>query len=299
MPTDAGGCLKMNKIMRMNARGSFMRKIAMTVLAGLMAGALSGGVAMAAAPDGKTVPMKPVVKNSPLDEIFSGYYITTKETRAMQDDDFDNPGMMLLEQAESEWSKVEGQAGKSCKSCHNDYKKSMKGVFARYPVYYDPWKKPINMEQRINECRKKYMKAKPYKYESSKMQGMTVLIGVQSRGMPMSVRIDDKLKPFFEKGKAFYYKRRGQLDMACAHCHENYYGGKIRSNLLSQGQINGFPAYRLKWQKVGSLHRRFAGCNKNIRAKPYPRGADEYVNLELYLRWRGKGLKIETPAVRM
>jgi sulfur-oxidizing protein SoxA len=72
----------------------------------------------------------------------------------------------------------------------------------------------------------------------------------------------------------------------------------IRANLLSQGQSNGFPTYRLKWQKPGSIHRRFRGCNKQVRAQPYAYGSDEYTNLELFLAWKGRGLPVETPAVR-
>ena len=30
----------------------------------------------------------------------------------------------------------------------------------------------------------------------------------------------------------------------------------------------------------------------------YKRGSPEYTNLELYLAWRGMGLKVETPSVR-
>ncbi len=71
-----------------------------------------------------------------------------------------------------------------------------------------------------------------------------------------------------------------------------------RANLLTQGQSNGFPTYRFKWSKLGSIHRRFRGCNKNVRATPYAYGSDEYVNLELYLAARGRGLLVETPAVR-
>ena len=69
-------------------------------------------------------------------------------------------------------------------------------------------------------------------------------------------------------------------------------------NTLSQGQSNGFPVFRLKWQKPGSIHRRFKGCNKQVRAKPFKIGSDVYNNLELYLAWRGNGLTVETPAVR-
>jgi sulfur-oxidizing protein SoxA len=287
-----------------NEEGSDMRmgRLMSLVLAGLLTGAVLAAPVVTssaqAAADGKTASIKPASKDHPLEEIFSGYYFATPETRAMQDDDFDNPGMGIVEQAVENWKKVDGDAGKSCQSCHNDASASMKGVMARYPVYYEPWKKPINVEQRINLCREKFMKAKPYKYESAQMQGMTAYVGMQSRGMPVDVKVDGNMKPFFEEGKKFYYQRRGQLDMACSHCHENYYGGTVRSELLSQGMVNGFPLFRLKWQKMGSLHRRFAGCNKNIRAKPYKRGAPEYVNLELYVRWRGQGLTVETPGVR-
>ena len=274
-----------------------MGKLIKMALSGLLASVLMSGAAMAAA-DGKTKPINAASKEHPVEEIFSGYFITSPETRSMQDDDFDNPGMIYVEEGTAQWSKVEGKAGKSCQSCHNDASKSMKGVMARYPVFYAPMKKPINVEQRINLCRTQFMKAKPYKYESKKMQGMTAYVGLQSRGMPVKVKIDGEMKPFYDKGKEFYYQRRGQLNMSCAHCHEKYYGNKVRSEVLSQGMVNGFPTFRLKWQKMGSLHRRFAGCNKNIRAKPYPRGAEEYVNLETYVRWRGEGLTVETPSVR-
>jgi sulfur-oxidizing protein SoxA len=54
----------------------------------------------------------------------------------------------------------------------------------------------------------------------------------------------------------------------------------------------------MKWQGVGSTHRRFKGCMGNIRAEPFERGGDEFLALELYTAWRGNGLPIETPAVR-
>jgi sulfur-oxidizing protein SoxA len=159
-------------------------------------------------------------------------------------------------------------------------------------------KKPIVLEQRINMCRENNMKAKPYGWEKDQMLGMMIYVKNQSRGMPVDVKVDGPLKPFFEKGKEYYYTRRGQLDMSCAHCHEKNFGQQIRAEVLSQGQSNGFPTYRLKWQKPGSLHRRFKGCNEQVRATGQGRGADDYVNLELYLAWRGQGLDVETPAVR-
>jgi sulfur-oxidizing protein SoxA len=87
--------------------------------------------------------------------------------------------------------------------------------------------------------------------------------------------------------------------MACAHCHEQYAGQRLRGDVISQGQSNGFPVYRHTWQTLGSMHRMFAWCNTAVRSEPYPPGADEYVNLELYMAWRGRGLPVETPAIRL
>ncbi len=232
------------------------------------------------------------------EDLRSGYSYATKDTQALQDDEMQNPGMLWTDTGEELWSEVEGEAGKSCESCHNDASESMKSAGVSYPKYKDSIGKLQNLEQRINQCRTENMKAKAWKWESQQLLGMTTYVRHQSRGMPMQVAVDGPAKPFFEAGKKFYYQRRGLLDMACKHCHEDNAGNKIRANILTQGQLNGFPTYRLKWQKVGSSHRRFRGCNKQVRAKPYKNGSDEYVNLELYVSWRGQGLGIETPAVR-
>ena len=231
-------------------------------------------------------------------ELRSGYTYAKPETRAMQDDDFVNPAMIWVDEGEALWSKVDGDAGKSCAECHSDASVTMKGLATVYPKYDDKLGKIKNIETQINTCRKERMQAKTWKYDSSQLLAMTVFIRHQSRGMPMNVAVDGMAKPFFAKGKAFYFKRRGLLDMACATCHVDNAGGQIRANILTQGQSNGFPTYRLKWQKPGSIHRRFKGCNKQVRATPYKTGSDEYMNLELFVAWRGNGLPVETPAVR-
>lgn len=195
----------------------------------------------------------------------SGYTYMTDETRFIQNDDFENPAMLWVERGEAQWSKVEGSAGKSCQECHGDAAASMKKAGATYPVYAPEVKKMMNLEQRMNQCRTERMGAEAWKWESDPMLSMTSYVRHQSRGQAVEVAVDGPAKEFFDKGKEFYEARRGQLDLACQHCHEYYPGGQIRANILSQGQSNGFPTYRLKWQKVGSLHRRFRGCNSMVQ----------------------------------
>ncbi|MFC1672862.1 sulfur oxidation c-type cytochrome SoxA [Pseudomonadota bacterium] len=242
-------------------------------------------------------------------DVWSGYKTATASTQAMQDDDFENPTMLYVDAAAEVYDAKAGEANKSCADCHGapddasggSMSIPMKGVGASYPAFDADTQKPINVELRINKCRTENQKAKAFKYESDDMLGMTALINMQSRGMPRVTTADqpeDELNAAWKAGEEFYYQRRGQLDMACKHCHEDNAANIIRAETLSQGQSNGFPTYRLKWQKPGSLHRRFRGCNKNIRSEPYAYGSDEYLNLETYLAWRGRGLPVEGPAVR-
>jgi sulfur-oxidizing protein SoxA len=228
----------------------------------------------------------------------SGYTYAAVETRAMQDDEFENPAFLWLDYGEELWETVDGAEGKACASCHENAADSMANVGATYPVFAPELGKPINIEQRINQCRVERMGAEPWKWESRELLATTIYVKNQSHGKPVSVALSDELMPFYEQGKDFYYQRRGQLDMACSNCHVDYAGGQLRANILTQGQPNGFPTYRLKWQKVGSLHRRFRGCNKQVRATPYGNGSDEYVNLELFLTHRANDLPVETPSVR-
>ncbi len=230
-------------------------------------------------------------------EAKSGYVYATAQTRAMEDDEFQNPGSLWVDKGKALWNSVDGTAGKSCASCHNAAETSMKGVGASYPKYDAKIGRVVDIEERINFERER-MGATPWKWESEPLLAMTVYVKAQSHGMSVAVATDGPAHATWEQGKAFYEARRGQLDMACAQCHVQNNDRKLRSETLSQGQINGFPTYRLDWQAVGSAQRRFRGCNEQVRAEPLPYGSPQYVALELYLASRGNGLPVETPAVR-
>jgi sulfur-oxidizing protein SoxA len=228
----------------------------------------------------------------------SGYTYLSPENQRLQDDEFANPGLLWVEQGGEVWRHADGASSASCATCHGEAAESMRGVRPRYPRFDPQRAKLINLEQQINRCRETHMQAAAYPYESAILLALTTFVSFQSRGLPMAVRIDGPAAPFFEAGKVFFQRRRGQLDLACAHCHDQQAGQRLRGEVISQGQINGFPVYRHTWQTLGSTHRLFAWCNTAVRAEPYPYGADEYVNLELFLAWRGRGLPVETPAIR-
>jgi sulfur-oxidizing protein SoxA len=237
-------------------------------------------------------------KDAPQSGPRSGYSYLTPETQRLQDDDFANPGMLWVEKGEGLWNQPAGPSGKSCATCHGDAAQSMRTVATRYPAYSPAAQRVISLEQQINRCRTTRQHASALPYESQNQVALTTFVSYQARGLPMNVAVGGPAAESFRRGRTFFYLRRGQLDLSCANCHEEHPGGHLRGETISQGQVNGFPIYRQLWQAMGSTHRMFAWCNEAVRAKPYPTSSQEYVDLELYERWRGRSLPVEAPAIR-
>ncbi|HEY7297357.1 MAG TPA: sulfur oxidation c-type cytochrome SoxA [Xanthobacteraceae bacterium] len=234
----------------------------------------------------------------PLSDRKSGYEFMGPQTRAMQDDDTVNPATLAVLDGEALWNRKAGAENKSCADCHGDAAAGMKGVAARYPAFSPALRRPVDLEGRINICRTENQKATPLAFESRDLLALTAFVARQSRGLPIAVANDESTRPFREAGREIFYRRQGQLDLACAQCHNDHWSERLGGSPITQAQPTGYPIYRLEWQSLGSLQRRMRNCIVGMRAEAYPFGAPEYVNLELYLMWRARGMKLETPAVR-
>jgi sulfur-oxidizing protein SoxA len=232
------------------------------------------------------------------DDRRSGYEFMSPESRAMQDEETANPATLWVLEGEGLWNRKAGAAERACADCHGDAATSMKGVAARYPAYDAGRGRPLNLEQRVNACRTERQKAAPLAYESRELLALTTYLGRQSRGLPIAVAIDERTRPFLDAGRKTFERRQGQLNLACAQCHDENAGRKLAGNLIPQAHPTGYPLYRLEWQGVGSLQRRLRNCLTGVRAESYDYGAPELVDLELFLMWRARGMKLETPAVR-
>lgn len=232
-----------------------------------------------------------------LDTIYSGWVFRSMETQAMQADDFDNPAMLDVDVARETFDTAMGTEGESCASCHEN-PESLAGVRATYPQWDAEHGTVQTVELQINECLTERMGAEPYGYDSNPMRQMSALISSVSRGMVVDVARDGLAQSTWEMGEEIYYTRYGLLELSCANCHEQNYGNNIRADHLSQGQINGFPTYRLRNSRLNSVHGRFRGCVRDTRAETFAPGSDEFIALELYLATRGNGLTVEGPSVR-
>lgn len=206
------------------------------------------------------------------------------------------PYETFIDAGEEMWNKT-FKNGKSYKSCFGS-----PAVAHKYPHWDKEKQMVMTLPLAINNCLKANGE-KPLKYKKGPINNIVSYISYQSRGNVTNVVIP-KDQPgamaAYEAGKKFYYDRRGQLNLSCAHCHMQQSGQQIRSEILSPalGHTTHFPVYRSKWATVGTLHRRFTGCNKQVRAKAFKAQGDEYRNLEYFLTYMSNGIELNGPGAR-
>jgi sulfur-oxidizing protein SoxA len=229
--------------------------------------------------------------------IRSGVTFLTEDTRAMQEDSFANPGYLWVDRGRELFEQTGN--GRSCADCHApEGDQSLTGAAARYPQYSADVGTLLNLEGRINQCRVRYQRQAAFEYESDALLSLAAHVANQSRGLPIQVSIDGQARQFFDAGRQYFFRRRGQLNLACSQCHDDNWGRMLRGDRISQGHPNAWPGYRLEWQTFGSLHRRLRDCDVGVRAEPHEGGSEIYTSLELYLAWRARGLSIESPGIR-
>ena len=237
----------------------------------------------------------------PLAAVRSGLEFAGSDVKALQADGQANPAQLWLAQGRTLWATPAGAAQRACSSCHGDVA-GMKGVATRYPRLHTATGRLFNLEDQVRHCASQRQRASMPAFESDELLALTALITQASDGMPLR-SLSDKdsdpaLLPHRLAGAALFQRRQGQLNLACTQCHDSHWGRRFYTDTLSQGQPNGYPLYRLEWQKLGSLERRLRSCYVGVRAEPPPYGDLALRQLSLYLNWRGEGLAIEMPAVR-
>jgi sulfur-oxidizing protein SoxA len=233
----------------------------------------------------------------PVAERRSGFDFMSRESQEMQREDALNPAMLWVAEGEVLWNEAPANA-RSCAGCHGEATVSMRGVAAGYPAFDARGGKAIDLQGRINACRVQHQQQPAFEPESRLLLGLAAYLGLQSRGLPVSPPADPRLQPTRQRGEALFRTPMGQLDFSCTQCHDANWGRRLAGSPIPQAHPTGYPIYRLEWQGMGSLQRRLRNCMTGVRAEPFPYGADELVELELYLNARAAGMLVETPAVR-
>jgi len=240
---------------------------------------------------------RPLPERAPATPL-SGYAFQSPEEQALQDDAFANPGLLWVDRGEALFAAAPAEGSVACADCHEATAEPFRTVAARLPAWDPARAELMNLESRINACRVDRQGQPALAYESEALLSLAAYIARQARGTPIEVTVAAPARASFDAAREHFYERRGQLNLACYHCHEQNVGRMLRGDRLSQGQATGYPAYKLEWQALGSLQRRLRDCHLGVRAEAFPYGDARYLALELFLAWRARGLPLETPAVR-
>jgi sulfur-oxidizing protein SoxA len=176
------------------------------------------------------------------------------------------------------------------------------GIAGKFPHWDKDKGMVMTLPLALNNCREANGE-EPLKYNKGPIADLLAYVTYESRGQVIDVEIpedDPRALEAYEQGKEFYFARRGQLNFSCASCHLGNSGTTLRTEILSPalGHTTHFPVYRSKWGEMGTLHRRFSGCNKQVRAAPFPPQGDEYRNLEYLMTYINNGLELNGPGAR-
>lgn len=181
-------------------------------------------------------------------------------------------------------------------------------VRPKFPHWDEKNERVLTLELAINECLEANGE-EPLGYKKGKMAYLSAYLAHEARGKTVHVEVpnDPEAQAAYEAGKQFFYAKRGQLNMACSDCHVYNSGMMARGDLLSPalGHTTHFPVWRGKWARAtdgvdgfGTLHRRYGGCNKQVRAKPFEAQGETYRNLEFFHAAMSNGLEIDGPDYR-
>lgn len=235
---------------------------------------------------------------TPMDDFVNGIYSIDAPSREQWEAIEEFPPYELALDEGKELFETPFANGKSYADC---FENGGIGIRQNYPHFDAERGEVVTLELAINECREANGE-KPLKYKRGAIAAISSYMAYTSRGnkLEMTIPDDPAAQAAYEDGKRFYYTKRGQLNFSCFDCHGGGSGLYVRADKLSPalGHPTHFPVYRSKWNAMGTLHRRFAGCNDQVRARPFPAQGEEYRNLEYFLTYMSNGLEINGPGAR-
>jgi len=234
----------------------------------------------------------------PLSEYVNGIYALDQQARRQWEEIEEFPPYeFAVEQGEALFMQpfVNGKHYADC------FQNGGIGVRQNYPRFDREQGAVVTLELAINQCRERNGEA-PYAWDSAQLVALSAYMAWTSRGNPIDIEIPDDPRALaaYEAGKQFYYSKRGQLNFACSDCHVTSAGAYVRADHLSAGlgHPTHFPVYRSKLGQMISLHSRFFGCVRDVRAQPFAEQSEEFRNLEYFLTYMSNGLVVNGPGAR-
>lgn len=175
-----------------------------------------------------------------------------------------------------------------------------KQIAGNYPMFDEGKGKVVTLIDAINNCRTANGE-EAYKPDDMKTMGLLIAyMRTLSDGMLMNVKVEGpKATAAYEDGKKTFFTRKGQLNFACASCHVQNAGTRLRSELISPavGHAVHWPVFR-GGSNLVALQNRYTGCFKQVRAVPPPVAGTTMNNLEYFHSSLSNGLPMKASVFR-
>lgn len=173
-------------------------------------------------------------------------------------------------------------------------------IAGNYPLFDEAKGKVVTLHDAINNCRTANGEA-AFKLDDMKTMGvLTAYMRTLSDGMIMNIKAESpKAMAAYEDGKKTFFSRKGQLNFACASCHVQNAGVRLRSELISPavGHAVHWPVFR-GGDSLVTLQNRYTGCFKQVRAVPPAVGSETMNNLEYFHSALSNGLPLKASVFR-
>lgn len=174
-------------------------------------------------------------------------------------------------------------------------------INSRYPRFDPTSGKLQTLVEAINQCRTD-LNAEPLRWDGDDLIALSAYLAFASRGKALQLQITDDARAleWYQLGKRLFYTRRGQLNLACADCHIDNAGRRLRDDILTPalGLLTHYPVYLLHTRRMTTIHQRFSLCFEQMRAAPLELQSDEYKALEYFLGYIANGLDYNGPGTR-
>jgi len=158
----------------------------------------------------------------------------------------------------------------------------------------------VTLDLALNDCRLRHGLA-PLAHGREEMNALVAFLGHAARGRPIAIPAPTSAaaRAALADGRATFFARRGQLELACSDCHVQAVGRVLRDVTLGPaiGVVGRFPVYSLQAGGLASLQARFQGCYRVARARPEPLQSRTLRHLEYYLNAVSNGYPITAPGL--
>jgi sulfur-oxidizing protein SoxA len=232
-----------------------------------------------------------------LEEYVNGALMLSPDAKAQFDSIMEFPPFQgELDKGRLLWEKPFAN-GRTFSGCFPDGGRNVAGNF---PYFDAASGKVVTFEMAINRCLRENGEREFAYGDTGTMGVLTAYARTLSDGMRVNVVVDGPAaQRRYQAGRSFYFRRIGQLNLACASCHVTFAGSYFRDEIISPaiGQTTHFPVFRAG-DNLHTLHMRYQRCVEAMRAVPYPAGSEEFNDLEYFHSYLSNGLPMRASVYR-